>query len=267
MSLWLLLLLPVALGGIVSAQQINIDPLSVRSVLLQLSSSGQVIATGTGFIVHKAQTDYLVTNWHVMTGRRPDNGAPLDSSGRTPDEIRVLHNVKGKLGSWKWESEPLFQNGQPRWIEHKRGRVVDVAFLPLTKTQNVEIYPTDLELRKTPIRLLPAGTVSIIGFPFGRSSFLGLPIWKTGSIASDPDIDYDNLPEFLVDATVRPGMSGSPVYARRIGSYMDENGNTNIITGSADRFVGIFAGVIDQYSEVGRVWKASAILDIYDNLK
>jgi hypothetical protein len=146
------------------------------------------------------------------------------------------------------------------------GRTVDVVFLPLTDLSDVDLYPVNLELRKIPIQLTPAGTISIVGFPFGHSQTAGLPIWKTGTIASDPEIDYDKSPQILVDCTGRPGMSGSPVYARRNGMYQSENGNMMMVGGNTDRFVGIYAGSIDQASEIGRVWKASAIMAIYDAL-
>lgn len=141
-----------------------------------------------------------------------------------------------------------------------------VVLLPLTKTDDCDLYPVDLNLRSTPIRIQPAAAVSVVGFPFGHASYLGLAIWKAGTIASEPDLDYDNSPQFLVDATGRPGMSGSPVYARRVGGYLDEQGNYEMIVGVSDKFLGVYAGTIDQLSEVGRVWKTSALMEIYDSL-
>jgi hypothetical protein len=61
-------------------------------------------------------------------------------------------------------------------------------------------------------------------------------------------------------------MSGSPVYARRIGTYESETGGTTVRGGTTDRFIWIYAGDIDEKSEIGRVWKASAIMTIYDAL-
>ncbi len=141
-----------------------------------------------------------------------------------------------------------------------------MVFLPLTNLSAVEIYPVDLDPRKVPIALFPTSPVSVVGFPFGHTQTAGLPIWKTGSIASDPDIDFDKSPQILLDITGRPGMSGSPVYARRTGQYTSENGSVVMFTGTSDRFIGIYAGDIDQGSEIGRVWKASAIMNIYDAL-
>lgn len=184
--------------------------------------------------------------------------------------MRILHNNKGQLGSWRWVSERLFdpQTRTPGWIEHPTlGNAVDLAILPLENTDGIQFYPLDLELRKRSIKIAPTSEVSIVGFPFGNTSYLGLPIWKAGAVASDPDVNYMNSPQFLVDTTARPGMSGSPVYARRFGSFLDEQGNVVIVTGVADRFLGVYAGDIDGRSEVGRIWKASALMEIYDSIK
>jgi hypothetical protein len=251
----------------VPQKQTRIDQLSVTSLLLVLRSNKLDIGTGTGFVIEKNSKYYLVTNWHVIVGRRPDNYVPLDPKGRTPDQIRILHNTKDKLGSWHWVTEDLFDptTHAPRWIEHSLGRGVDLVMLPLENTTDVQFFPLDLELRNKSMQLIPASEVSIVGFPFGNVSSAGLPIWKSGAVASDPDVNYQNSAEFLVDTTSRPGMSGSPVYARRIGTYKDDEGN--VVIGSADKFLGVYAGDIDSASEVGRVWKASALMDIYDSIK
>ncbi|MBZ5660452.1 MAG: serine protease [Acidobacteriia bacterium] len=245
----------------------RIDQFSVTSLLLVLWSNKLDLGTATGFVVQKGSKYYLVTNWHVIAGRRPDNNLVLDAKGRAPDQIRILQNTNKKLGEWHWVTEDLYDptTHLPRWIEHALGRRVDLVMLPLESTDDVQFYPLDLELRNKSIELIPASEVSIVGFPFGNVSSAGLPIWKAGSVASDPDVNYQSSAQFLVDTTSRPGMSGSPVYARRIGSYRDENGN--LVIGSADKFLGVYAGDIDSASEVGRVWKASALMEIYDSIK
>jgi Trypsin-like peptidase domain len=245
----------------------RVDPVSLQSLLLALFSRGQFLGTGTGFVVQKNDKAYLVTNWHVVSARRPDTGAAMDPMERYPDEIRILQNQKGHLGSWIYKSEKLVnEKNEALWIEHPAGRGVDVVFLPLTNLSDVQLYPVNLELRKTQITILPTSPLSIVGFPFGQSESGGLPIWKTGTVASDPDIDYDKTPQILVDCTGRPGMSGSPVYARRIGPYSEGAGLVFSSNATTDRFIGIYAGSIDDRSEIGRVWKASAIMTIYDAL-
>jgi len=248
----------------------RIDGVSVSSLLLRVLSHGHELGQGTGFVVQKGSNYFLVTNWHVVTFRRPDSGASLDPEGRMPDQIQILHNTKGKLGDWHWVTEDLLDpaTGKGRWSEHPILKSkVDVVVFPLAKISDCDLYPVDLELRNTPILLTPAAQISIVGFPFGRGSYKGLPVWKSGAIASDPDLDYDDTPQFLVDASGKPGMSGSPVWARREGGFIDESGGTNLGTGIFERFLGVYAGEIDGVSQIGRVWKASALMEIYNLLK
>ncbi len=123
-----------------------------------------------------------------------------------------MHHSTQRLGLWVLTAERLFQDdGEPRWIEHPQGRNIDVVALPISANPNITIYPFDLALADEDIRPAPALPVSIIGYPFGLATAGAWPIWKTGHIASDPDLDYDGRPAFLIDATTRGGMSGSPV--------------------------------------------------------
>ena len=56
--------------------------------------------------------------------------------------------------------------------------------------------------------MLQGMPISIIGFPLGMSGPSRMAIWKTGHIATEPDVDYNGEPFFIIDATTRQGMSG-----------------------------------------------------------
>ncbi|ADW67241.1 S1 family peptidase [Granulicella tundricola] len=253
----------------------RIDPISTHSLLLRTYCRGRHLGIATGFVVLKNNVHYLVTNQHVVSGLNIWNDQPSHSDGLVPDSISILHHVRGHLGRWTAIKERLrSEDDRPLWIEHPVGKQIDIAFLRLTSFYDesllcIATYPLDLAIRNTQIPLFPTSPVSIVGFPFGNGQLDGLPIWKSGSIASDPDIDYEGHPQILVDCIGRQGMSGSPVYARRIGGFTDVNGSFSISVGGAmttDRFVGIYAGSIDKASEIGRVWKASAVLETYSTL-
>jgi hypothetical protein len=61
--------------------------------------------------------------------------------------------------------------------------------------------------------------VFVLGYPFGPGK-TGLPVWKRGSIASEPDLVPQVENYLLVDTASRPGMSGSPVILRTYGTHM-----------------------------------------------
>lgn len=127
--------------------------------------------------------------------------------------------------------------------------------------------PLDLQLRNTDIGLFPGESVSIVGFPSGFAQSGGLAIWKTGTIASDLEVNIAGKEEFLVDTTARPGMSGSPVYARRSGAFQDKAGMAHFPSGAGamTKFLGIYSAQ-NLNQEIGIVWKAETVQSLYDSL-
>jgi hypothetical protein len=125
----------------------------------------------------------------------------------------------------------------------------------------IAYYPLDLAFARTDVLVQPAMTVSIIGYPLGLTAHGAWPIWKTGHIASEPDLDYNDMPCFLVDATTREGMSGSPVVLRFWGGYPKRDGSKTI-GGSVTSFLGIYSGRIHKDSEIGLVWRPRVIGEI-----
>jgi hypothetical protein len=127
-------------------------------------------------------------------------------------------------------------------------------------------YNLDMELRNADISVGPADSVSIIGFPFGQAQDAGLPIWKTGTVASDFVTNWNGRPMFLVDTTSRQGMSGSPVYAVRSGAYRSMDGMLKMATrGSMKKFLGVYSEQ-SQEMELGGVWKAEVVKALFDSL-
>lgn len=57
-----------------------------------------------------------------------------------------------------------------------------------------------------------ATEVFMLGYPKGLTLQGSIPVWKPGSIASEPLFAIlDGAPAFFVDALTRDGMSGAPV--------------------------------------------------------
>jgi hypothetical protein len=244
--------------------KIIISDLSTQSIFLELTADGKDLGSATGFIVMHGEKPYLITNWHVVTGKHPDTHELINDY--YPDEIVISHHARFRLGTWTKQIEPLEDlAGNPRWIEHPRGSQVDVVALPLQIIPSIDdaiqLYPLDLSSANTDLKIEPGMAVSIIGYPFGLHSGRW-PIWKTGHIATDPDLSYEGRPAFLIDATTRPGMSGSPVVVRMWGGFLDNAGNHRITCDATTRFLGIYSGTIYDTSEIGRVWRPQVIGEI-----
>src|SRR5262249_20278036 len=243
----------------------TIDRLSVTSLAVAVFHGDVSIGRATGFVLQKNQNYYLVTNRHVVFTCGEDTNADDVGGWICADKLKILHNTAGHLGDWFWVEESLYdENKHPRWREHPTlGAAVDLVALPLKNITGVEFYSLDLSLRNTDVELAPGDPVNVVGFPFGETQRGGLPIWKSGTSASDLDINYGVKATSLVDATARSGMSGSPVYARRFGTYQSKSGTSH--TGSATRFLGVYSEE-NQALELGAVWKAEAVAALYDSL-
>lgn len=244
-------------------QQINIAEPSVKSLLIELRFNGQGLSTGTAFVANAPRGPVLITNRHNVTGRNPQTGQPLSPTGGVPNEVVILHNRLNALGQWLPVTEPLYSNGAALWIEHPvLGANADFVALPLTQLAQVHLYPYTLGVGDPAILVAPAEVVSVVGFPFGLTAGGCLALWATGFVASDPDINFGNLPVFLIDCRSRQGQSGSAVIAYRTGGAVATEQGVMVGGGQMTRFLGIYSGRVNAESDLGFVWKAAAIREL-----
>jgi hypothetical protein len=238
---------------------------SYMSLVVMPLVRGSSLSGATGFIATHAGRAYLVTNWHVVSGRHPETNKTLLASAAIPDELAVLHlQSSGAELSWAWRNERLYDDdGSPLWLEHPHhGQGVDVIALPLADTEELELHPYDVTDPASSIAHGPSDQASIIGFPFGRTGGGALGIWVQGTIATEPSVDHDELPQLLIDSRTRPGQSGSPVILYRPNGYTTENGSIVNNGVPALQFLGVYSGRIHEQSDLGKVWKAVALRDI-----
>jgi hypothetical protein len=248
---------------------------SAQALLLTTVFEKTRLGPATGFVVPSKVGPLLITCRHVVTGRDNNTGTPLSASSSIPDSLIVRHNgaetdARG-VDTTVETVEPLYEDGQPRWIEHPTlANRADLVALRLTQLSTTRIHMISLVEPEDRIVLRPAEPVSVVGFPFGRSGPGQFAIWATGFVASEPSIPYDGLPVLLIDCRTRPGQSGSPVIAHRIGyGLFETEGDTALrkSDGSLTQFVGAYSGRIHPESDIGMVWKASAVRDLVSHVE
>jgi hypothetical protein len=231
--------------------------------------NGQQISSGTAFVVSSAKGPVLITNRHNVTGRRQDNDEPISKTCGIPNELNIIHNMKGKLGTWLSVIEPILDShDNPLWKEHPiHGKNFDFVGLPLTNLTNVELYTYDLDNTGPDILIGPADSLSVVGFPFGVQAGGSLAVWATGFMASEPEIDFNDLPIFLIDCRSRQGQSGSAVVAYRSGGdVVKQDGSNAFFNGPVTKLLGVYSGRINASSDLGIVWKSSAIKELVESL-
>ena len=250
------------------ASKIVIAKPSVQSLFVEMRFNGQPLATGTAFVSMTKKGPALITNRHNVTGRSQADGSPLSTTGGVPNELVVIHNRRNALGQWIKKQEPLFNGEAKRWQEHPRlGQRADFVALPLTDLDDVEIYPYDPSNPGADILVGPSDIVSVVGFPFGLRAGGSLAVWATGFMASEPDIDLDGLPIFLVDCRTRAGQSGSAVIAYRAGGAVaTKDRSTAVFSGPVERFLGVYSGRVNSESDLGIVWRADAIAELIGSM-
>ncbi len=90
--------------------------------------------------------------------------------------------------------------------------------------------------------------VFFIGFPDGRWDDTNkTPIMRKGTTATPATLFFDGRPQFLIDASVFPGNSGSPVFVMRTTNYIS---GTRLMSEQIAMFVGVITGSLHQRHDV-----------------
>jgi hypothetical protein len=246
----------------------QIAPPSLFSLFIKSRFNGLATASGTAFVITSNGSHFLITNRHNVTGRHNETGECLDQKySSVPNELEIFHHKHGVLGQRISKIEPLKnENDEPLWYEHPiLGPRADFIALKLTELTDVALFPYEIPSQHR-IQTGVTEVVSVVGYPFGLS-VEAFPVWATGFIATDPDLNYKELPVMLIDCRSRQGQSGSPVLLYRGGGMVSlENNSIMSAGGPIWRFLGIYSGRINDESDLGVVWKESAILELINSI-
>jgi hypothetical protein len=237
------------------------------------------LGVGTAFIYQHGNSTYIVTNWHNVAGRNPKTKDTLLDFGEVPDNIVMgiptiqNPNEQPRMIQWQWKVLELYEDKNrtfPIWFQHPvYNEDVDIVTIPMPGIDETALmHSKDPALNLCNIRVYPSLDVYVLGFPRGMSGGAHFPIWKRGTIATEPDINIDNLPKLYIDTATREGMSGSPVYAQEVGYWIPEGGNSSQAAfGKGMRFLGIYSGRVGDdtfLAQLGIVWKEQAIIEIIE---
>jgi V8-like Glu-specific endopeptidase len=187
---------------------------------------------------------FVVTNKHVVDGAFNGQMAFTIADGDQP-----LIGQKFSVGLPQFDSY---------WFGHQDPEV-DIAILPLapiieplgslgkkvyTKYIGAELIPSASLTEE----LDAIEEITFVGYPNGLYDTVNLtPLIRRGITATPLRYDYCGEKAFLIDASVFPGSSGSPVFLFNQGSYPARSGE--IVIGSRLHFLGILSSVLVQLDE------------------
>jgi hypothetical protein len=244
-----------------SAPDIQTHPASNCSLRIEMRLGDRPLSVGTAFVVKTPVGHLLVTSRQNVTGYQYDSGDSLDRrAGAVPDRIVVWHHRAFKPGHWRPVVQALRdRDDKPLWIEHPTwGAKADIVAIRLMERavgalDPLAFHPYDILDRDPDLDFQPADRVSVVGFPLDLKVAGFNPVWSTGYIASEPQLDVQNLPVVLLDCRANQGLSGAPVISTQ------GQGNTKDL-----RLLGVYGGRVDSQSDIARVWKTSAVVELLE---
>lgn len=229
-----------------------------------LSNDGEdsIVSSASGFFWAYRERPYLITNWHVISGRNPFTGNIISETGYIPQKIRffgVSYSLEGKNLAFSRKpyvislpDDTCRQISKPPTVA---GHGVDVLALPIPteaifkKNGNLQGFVGAEKLTcfineavGRPIVTRAGDDCFLLGYPLRNYDGLKLPIWKRGSIASETNIGVDGRPIFLVDAATTSAMSGCPILRKAI-TVTAENRDIGAVQEFTNLdIIGIYAG-------------------------
>jgi hypothetical protein len=213
------------------------------TVRIEASLPNNSTSTGTGFVFNYVKNDeqylFVVTNKHVIKNSIKGKLTFNQSDGEKP--------ILGKVFTID------YSNFESQWIGHSQDDI-DVAIMPFAPVLNelsnrgVQIFfrsvtpdliPSDKLLRED---IDAVEDIVFVGYPsdiYDRRNLL--PVVRKGITATPISVDFEGKPIFLIDASIFPGSSGSPVFLCNIGSYSPKG--KGLVVGSRIFFLGVVASV------------------------
>lgn len=207
----------------------KISPISLFAIHIEMIRSNNKIGSGTGFIYfhEELNSHFLITNYHVLTARDPKKPSwLLKDYPDSPDELR-WNSFKKRTMELSSGSISILADDGIEWIEHPmREQGVDIVAVKVDFPSDMLIYSQNMLGLVKDIELEVGAELFVVGYPFGIAAGDVFPLWKRGTIASEPLIKPNNQSRFYIDATTMPGMSGSPVFAVETRQRIDLKGDS-----------------------------------------
>jgi hypothetical protein len=230
------------------------EQLAYSTVRLECTTATGQTQTGTGFLFKflEKENEYvpvIVTNKHVIKGavkgkfiltKSDKDGNPLNTEHFTAD----------------------FVNFEKQWKLHPENDV-DLCAMPLApvlnyaKQKGVNLFyrvfdKSIIATTEQKSEFTALEDVIMIGYPNGIWDYVNnQPIFRKGTTATHPNIDYNGKKEFMIDVACFPGSSGSPVLIYNPNGYTNKSGGT-IMGGIRVILIGVlFAG--PQHTATGEI--------------
>jgi hypothetical protein len=274
---------PVPTPNLVLPFATKFDQLSLSVCYLEAYQNNNPIGHASGCFWRDSNVLFLVTNWHVVTGKHAFSKEFL-RMGQCPDSLRVHYTIRAQASGdmietfgadvraflQKQINVPLYLDyHSPFWVQHRDclNLGIDVVLIPLSATHlgaDMGAVVSVSDYGFAPLFHYVGADILIIGYPFDDPP-PKFPIWKRGSVASELVAGWHKKPAFLVDCRTSKGMSGSPVIRRVFGPAASADMTVKLDAVVTSQFMGIYSGRLhddESVASIGLVWWPTVIRDI-----
>lgn len=246
-----------------------LELLLYNTVKLDAITADNKIRQGTCFFFSyllddkKNHIDFLVTNKHVI---------------QDCEDFRLIFKRNEPDKPFLGNPQKIFLPDFGKyWIKHPDD-TIDLAVLTFSQIINMlkekgrELhYSFTIQYQIPSIKWIDENLdavedVFFVGYPMGLQDEANiLPVFRKGITATPVYIDFNNTPTFLIDASVFPGSSGSPVFVLKNKGEITKNGTE--IKERILLILGVLAGsyregTTQQEIDVGIAYKAHLINDL-----
>jgi hypothetical protein len=199
------------------------EHLTYSTVRIEAILNEQEYRTGTGYFFRfceRTQDDYIpaiVTNKHVL---------------KSAIKIRIWLHLRAPDRKVLPESVELIVGDIQKYCFLHPDPTIDLAIIfVLPIIENLKLGGNKVYFSGIPANFIPTESeyedyiaiddILMVGYPNGIwDSKNNMPIARRGITATNPSINYEGRPEFLIDAACFPGSSGSPVFLYNLGNHV-----------------------------------------------
>lgn len=216
-----------------TAQILNVDSLvnysyKIQGVNIESTSPNSKaivhkIDAGTCFIVAIEGNDFLITNYHVITGKDPYTNKKIPRLSDTCTSFLVNFRNNYDTGFSKPRFDLYTRSGHRNYpvFHYNEDTVIDITAVILPNDwypPNINKYIITQSEIDSEFNYQGNETIYVLGFPLGKM----IEGWKPNFIsASSVNLNHDSSvinPYLFYNQISVHGMSGSPVYIKKTGS-------------------------------------------------
>lgn len=199
------------------AQQhpLQLDELIDYSFIINGKSNNEFQTSGTGTIMKYKDKFYLITNFHVLTGKDYKTNEKFPHLKDTNSEISIIFQNADRKSKFIVIIYPLYNSKGDELFKTFmfQNQIIDISVMPIVVPEKVLKSFLEMSDLDTTWSYAPNKKLLIFGFPNGKFKNSWQPTKLNANTVSNTQVgEFIFDPYVFFDEEPIGGMSGSPVY-------------------------------------------------------